>query len=471
MFQLHLLKDSDIEPLAQGVHRVLENVGIMCQNAEMLRALQSTGAKVDFEAQRVWFPKKIQEEFVTGLRKDMAQTQEVQSRPFGRTGLPGLGTQVAQFYYDDQSGQPRSGNTKDFITLIKFGESLHGPFGVGHCLLLTDVPPLVEPLEAAILLAEFTSKPGPVFAWNVRTVDYLIEMGEILGVKRLFSYGANCFAHPLRLDKDVADKFVRRVKEGDTAGLTAMPVAGVTAPVTLAGFISVSAAEFLAVWMAGRAINPRAPIGGSMWGGSIDMRTGAVSYCAFDAMLYAFATVEFLRRWCGVRVNVGGSDYCDAKTPGLYTALEKAYKSMTVAAFTGVNPGVGSGMLDEGRMLSPVELLIERDIAQGLQQYSRGLEITPETMAWETISEVGLGIEKNYIESEHTLRHFRECLWLPTLLDRSGWRGAEHEKEVLAKAKKQVKELVAAYRKPQVDPDKLARMREVVERARKELLK
>ena len=470
MFQRHLLKDTDVEPLAQAVFKVLDKVGIMCQNEEILRALKAMGAKVDLRAERVTFPKKMQQTFVEQIRKEQSKRDTNAPPKFTPPGLPGLGTQVAQFYHDFPTKERRSGNKQDLTQLIKFGDALHGSSGVGHCLLLTDVPPLLEPLEAALLLAEYAHEPQPAFAWHVRTADYLIEMGEILGIKKWFSYGANCFAHPLRLDKDVADKFVRRVREGEAAGLAAMPVVGVSAPVTLAGFIAVTSAEFLAVWMAGRAVSPRASLGGSMWTGTMDMHTGEVSYCAPDAMFYAFATVEFLRRWCGMDVAVGGGEYCSAKEPGLYAALEKAYKAMTIAAFSGRHPSIGQGMLDDGKVLSPVQLLVERDLSHGLGHFARPLELTPEASPWETILDVGVGIEKNYLESEHTLRHFRQCLWLPEFIQRSGWSGGEQDKTMLANAQKKVEDLTAQYRKPEVDPDKLARMRKVVERARKELL-
>ena len=470
MFQRHLLRDSDVEPLADGVLTVLDKVGILCQNQEMLKALDAMGARVDREAERVTFPPTMTAEFVEHVGRATPARDDEGHRAFPRIGLPSVGGQVAQFYLDPASDERRSGSRDDFIALLKLGEVLHGESGVGHALLLTDVPPLLEPLEAAMLMAEYASRPGRAFAWNVRLVDYLVEMGEILGIERWFSYGANCFAHPLRLDRDVADKFVRRVREGDTCGLTAMPVAGMTTPATLAGFVTVSAAEHVAVWMAGRALNPDVRLGGSMWGGSIDMRTGWVSYCAFDAMLYACAAVEFLRRWTGIEVIVGGGEYCDARAPGLYAALEKAYKAMTVAAFTGRHPGVGSGMLEEGKVLSPVQLLIERDLAAGVQHFGRTVEASPELLGLDAILDVGHGIDLNHMATEHTLHHFRTSLWLPQLLDRSGYAGPEAERAILDKARSQVGDLLAAYRKPEVAPDKLARMRQVVDRARRELL-
>jgi len=470
MFPKTLLRDEQIEPLAGGVLTVLEEVGILCQNDEILSALEVTGAKVDYSSQRANFPRKMVEEFIDNLRKEALEAGENENLKFVSPALPHLGTQIAQFFYDYEKNEKRSGNKKDFITLIKLGDVLHPEIAVGHSLLLTDVPPLIEPLEAAMLLAEYAHKPGPAFAWNVGQVEYLIEMGEILGIKNWFTLGAICFAHPLRFDKDVADKFVLRVKAGMATGLTAMPVASITTPVTVEGFIVVASAEHLATWIAARALNPEVQLTGSMWGGTIDMKTGEVSYSSFDAMFYSFAAVEFLRRWCKKKVPVGGGEYCDARKPGLYTALEKAYKAMTIAAFTGQHPNVGEGMLEEGKTISPVQLILERDLGLGVRHFGRSIEPTNENIAIDTILDVGLALERNYLNTDHTFRHYRQSLWLPEFIERSGWDGFGQEDNILRKAQEKVNELIEAHKKPEIDESKLAEMRKVLQRAKRNLI-
>lgn len=469
MFARHILRDDQIEPLAEAVLDILEEVGILCQNDEIARALEAAGARADYGAERVKFPRKIIADFVDGLRAETAGHDD-----WGDTLVtPGLGTVdalVSQFYFDDEAWAKRSSNKADFITITRFADALHGDQEVGHSLSLTDVPPLLEPLEAGLLLAEYAHRPQAPFAWNVRQADYLIEMGEILGLDRWFSYGAICFAHPLRFDRDCADRFVRRARDGVSTGLTGMPVAGATTPVTVEGFIAVSSAEHVATWFAARALNPKVPLGGSMWAGSVDMRSGAVSYSAFDAMFYGFAAVEFLRRWTGMLVPVGAGEYCEARVPGLYTALEKAYKAMVASAFTGQPLGSGYGHVDNGSAFSPVQLLLDREIAAAMQHYGRGIDPTPENIALPTITEVGVGLDTNYLEAEHTLRNFRSCLWLPRLIDRAGWTGCEGEKAACERALGKVKELLAAYRKPEGREDQVAAMREVVARARRALL-
>ncbi len=491
MFQHGLFDDRDMAQLTDATLEVLASVGVLCQNEEMLDALAAWGAIVDRVAQTARFPRRLVEAFAAKLRAEaersdvglVAHTQTVlQDYSVRRPGteqaaarlrapaMPTLGTQVAQFYYDDTRQERRPGNHADFITLIKFGDTLHREDGVGHCLLLQDVPPLLEPLAAALVLAEYAHHPGPAFVWNVRQVDYLLEMGNILGIPDWFTWGAICFSHPLRFDRDVADKFVRRARSGAATGLTGMQVAGATTPITVAGYVVVSAAEFVATWIAARALNPTVPLSGSIWGGTLDMKSGTVSYCAPDGMLRAFAVAEFLRRWCGQEVVVGGGEYCDARTPGLYAAREKAYKAMTIAAFTGQHPQVGEGMLETGKTISPVQLLLDREVTRELQALAADFTVTREAIGLDAIREVGFGLGTNYLQTEHTLRHFRAAAWIPSLLDRAGGKDYADEEALLARAREQVRALIAAYEKPEVDPDTLARLRAVVERAERALI-
>jgi trimethylamine:corrinoid methyltransferase-like protein len=118
-----------------------------------------------------------------------------------------------------------------------------------------------------------------------------------------------------------------------------------------------------------------------------------------------------------------------------------------------------------------VQLLLDRDYAVGAQQLGGEVDVSPDNLGLETILEVGVGLERNFFESAHTLEHFRSSLWLPRLLDRSGWDGFGEEQKVLDKANAQVHELLAAYEKPEGREGQLAEMRQVLERARRELVR
>ena len=467
MPQYNIFKDSDIDPLGEGLFNVLEKVGVLIQNEEILQAVGRFGGKIDTANERVLIPRDVSRRLLETLRDETTKHPATTPDRFRAPSPPTIDTQIAQLYYDYATGDRRGGNSKDFVSLIKLGVALHPDVPVGHSLLLTDVPASIEPLHAALLMAEYAPDSVGAFAWRVDQVDVLREMGDILGKPDWFSWGATCFAHPLRFDKDVTDKFVRRAKEGSTCGLTAMPIAGATTPITMAGFVAVAGAEMFATWLAARAVNPEVPLNGSIWGGSLDMKTGEASYSSFDGMFYAFCLEEFLRKWCGMAISVGGGEYSDARHPGYYAAYEKAYKAMTIATFTGQHPGIGQGMLEIGKTISPVQLLLERDLTTGAAFYGRTVDTSPDALCMDEIVDVGFGIDKSYLATETTLREYRQHLWCPAWMERDGWRGVETDTKVLDRLQQEVNDLIASYKKPDVDPGTLAEMRRVIDRANK----
>jgi trimethylamine--corrinoid protein Co-methyltransferase len=98
------------------------------------------------------------------------------------------------------------------------------------------------------------------------------------------------------------------------------------------------------------------------------------------------------------------------------------------------------------------------------------IEVTPETIALDTVLDVGFGLDRNYMGAEHTVRHHRQAHWYPDLVNRAGWNGATTETAIVEKAARRVDTLVASYRKHGADPDTLARMRRVVRRAKQQML-
>ena len=466
MYQEHLLSASDVDQLAEAAFAILDEVGILCQCDELLDALEAAGARVSRSDSRVSFPRDLVASFAAACR-DEHPLPSLTPGPFPAVRPPVLGLQIAQLVYDYPSGERRQGNTADFVEFLKLGEMLHGDRGVGHCLLLADVPPLLEPLRAAVLMAEHVTTPQPAFAWTARQVPYLREMGEILGRREWYSLGAICIAHPFRFDRDVAERLVLRARAGGSIGLTAMPVAGMTTPLSPAGFAATAGAEMMACWLAGRALNPEVPLGGSMWPGSVDMRTGEVSYCTFDSMLLGFTVCEFLRHWAHVRILVGGGEYCDAKEPGYFAAYEKAYKSMTIAAFQGQHPQLGLGMLEDGKTLCAEQLLLERELAVG-QGYLAPGPLDLSLLDLEGVLEVGRGEGGTHLDRDLTLTRFRDLGWAPQWFDRSGWRGGPTDRAVLERLHAVARELINSYEPPARDEAQLKAMREVVAQAKRD---
>jgi len=488
MFEI--LKDRDVELLIQGVLDVLEKLGMSTPNKDILAALDSIGAEVDYNAGNARFPKKVVQEFAEKIKKEnkMDWQYEItgenkrntfsgwipysQSLPvFNAPELPWLFHVGSTFYYDDQKKEKRKACKNDFIHLVKLGDMLHPELGVGHHVIMSDVHPLIEPLEAASLLLEYSHKPRGVFLPDLRPLKYLLEIEEIAGIKDPYWHwlGAVSFASPLKLGMDIADRFVYMVRSGNyPAKLYSMATRGVNAPVTAAGSIVLIAAEFVALWICARALNPEIPLTATVLSGVMDMKSGEVDFCGYDNYINKVSVCEFIRKWFGVLVCPGFGEYCQSKVPGFYTALEKAYQAMIYAAFTGFHPNLGFGHIDSGLAFSPVQLLLDREMAKGLKYLESPL-INNETIALDTILDVGFGKDKNYLGAKHTLDNFRSSLWQPEFFKRDGFTMQDEEK-ILGEIAEKIKQMVSGYKKPEFDTDKASKIRKVIEKAKKELL-
>ncbi|MCK5802505.1 MAG: trimethylamine methyltransferase family protein [Lentisphaeria bacterium] len=488
MFQI--LREQDVDVLRQGVLRVLERVGFNIDNREILQALKSAGAKVDFDEHTVRFPQSMTETFVAGVQGEDKQEWAAKIAAMGENAKtvlsgwvpyektpdlrapypPHLFHQLATFYYDDEKQEKRKGNREDYIQLIRFGDMLHPEDGSGHSLNLTEVPSDVEPLEAALCQLEYSHRPRGVYVHDVRQIDYLLEIEEIFGIDDPYwHWMANiCPNSPMKLDKTVAERFVHMIRGGRyPAKLAAMPVSGVNMPVTTGGASVIIAAEFLALWMAARAIEPGVPLTGLIVSGTMDMHGGQVSFGAHDALRCRLASAEFLRAWTGIAVSPSIGEWTPASRTGMFAALEKAQAAMTVAAFTGHHPEIGLGHLDSGLTISPVQFLIERELTDSLRFFEHR-PMDEASLGLESIEAVGFGLDSNYMEEDHTISHLRQESWMPEFYGRNGWT-PEEDQAVKDKALAKVKELVAAHRKPDGREDQLAAAKAVVARAKREL--
>jgi trimethylamine--corrinoid protein Co-methyltransferase len=484
-----MLNDSDVERLADGVCAVLEQLGLHCQNAEVLRALEKAGARVDHAAEVARFPQKLIRAFVDALRKEdksgwgrfmRGGNEQVIYSGYQPATPPAqfqappsvyLFHELSTYFYDDDRQERRLGNRQDFIKLIKLGDQLNPQRGSGHSLNLSgDTPAGIEPLVAARVLIEHSRHPTGVYVMDVRQIPYLEEIAGIAGIENpYFHWMANVLCNsPLKMDNKVAERLLYMVKAGcDPIKVCGMPVAGINMPITTAGSTVILAAEFIALWFAARALGSTAPLVGMPVSGTMDLSSGDVSFVALDAARTRLTVCDFMRKWAGIQLSPGPGEWSPTKTPGLYCTLEKAYFSMIAAAFTGVHPDIGVGHVDAGLAISPVQVLLDYEFTEGLKLLEPP-PITAETIGLDAILEIGFGFREDYLAHSHTVQHMRAASWTPRYFSRNGWT-PKLEEQLLEKARAHVNELIAAHQAPPGKADQLARIDQVIQRARREL--
>jgi trimethylamine:corrinoid methyltransferase-like protein len=486
-----IFNDNDVDMILEGMYKVLEEVGFYCESEEILKAYEMVGARVDFGQSVAKFPRSIIRNFIESVSKEDKTTWDSWVKGIERMviysgylpyddnfgikqpPIPFMTHNLSTYYYDDEKKERRLGNKKDFIELIKLGDGLHPENGMGHALnLVKDVQAKIEPLEAALILLEYSHNPSGVYIHEVEQIKYIQEMEDIFGITDpYFHYLANIpCSSPLKLEKAVADRYVYMLKTGIyPAKLTAMPVSGVNIPITAAGSIIIVAAEFIVLWLAARIIQPhKIPLCGMPLSGTMDIRSGDISFTSFDTMIVRLGICDFIRNITGIRVAPGPGEWPPTKLPGLYCTLEKAYAAMIATAYTGYHPDIGVGHIDSGLTISPVQLLLDIEFSKGLKFLEKPV-VSKDTLGIEAILEIGFGKKKNFMSHDHTIKNMKESSWTPKYFTREGW-SIEIEEKIIKNALERVKEIKATYKKPEGREDKVEKVRKVIEKAKKEFL-
>jgi trimethylamine--corrinoid protein Co-methyltransferase len=322
---------------------------------------------------------------------------------------------------------------------------------------VNEVLALFEPKDVVgcedILMADVMLRrvklPTRMDIMNRRSIPAMIEMcrvasGDHLIKNRSLMYHA-FITCPMKYGHDTMEFALEVMRHGIWVRFGgSMATAGVSAPVTLAGTLTVSLAEIYTGLVMSELFDQYWEVGIAPI--TMDQQTGASLYNGPDRTLMCLATRDLLRylgvemRPLGALGHVGASDACK---PGIQAGIEKTYNVMC-SFLAGIPPYLcHGGVLGPGGLVGSVEqIVIDCELMSIMNRLAQGIEVTDETIALDLIFE--MGFDGQYIEQEHTVENYRRELWLPQLMRRlnpSAWNA--EKPDMLEAAKKKVIEILA----------------------------
>ena len=153
-----------------------------------------------------------------------------------------------------------------------------------------------------------------------------------------------------------------------------MPIAGATAPLTVAGVVTMNTAEFLGV---ATAIELAAPGSRQIMGvgtSLLDMHATTFSFGALETALMC-ATGVAVAHYLGVPALAPGLA-TDAKYGGIQAGYEKALKGLIVAAAGSDLITGGIGLLSGAGIMSLPQIVIDAEMATMIQRLLDGAEVS-----------------------------------------------------------------------------------------------
>jgi len=486
---LRAIEPEQMEKLHRGTLEVLERTGLRIQGEFLLRALADAGCRVDFAARRAWFKPELVERQVAAQRDRYRMVRSSLWYPFCRC-LPAEDVAMpeefivdfgyaAPWLYDYSQGRFRKPTIQDQVDMIRLGDALPSVKAVNAPLICSEFDPRVETIESARLLLLNANKPGWVGTSATKEVKYLAELAAlVVGTDRdalrtqppIF-VAAYCTTSPLKVDTRSCAVLQEALRYGFPVNFAPMPILGATAPMTPSGAVIVAAAEILGCMTATSLIDPDVYYFSTSITGEMDMRTTQVCYGTPAAILTDVALHQLFRHRYGLVHNVEPG-YVEAKVPGLQAAFLKTYRQMAFGCTVSMPLPIGA--LDNGAAFSPTQAMIDLEMNEAIYRFGRGLEVNADTCAVDLINELLFCERGTYLESEHTLAHFREVGWNPRLFDRCYFDHTQPapcgDERILQQADQSWRQLVTSQTVPTLDPALMGEVDRIVRAAEEELL-
>ncbi len=464
---LRLLSPELVERILDEAFVLLLQPGIRVQNPEALDLLQSAGAQVDRDQEVAHIP----EDLVRRALSTVPHTFELydaagQARVFyGGESVQFDPGSAAVHVLDPDTGEHRPAVTADLVRLVKVAEVLPEFDAQSTALVCSDVPGEIGDLYRLYLVLLHSRKPIVTGAFDLSTLGIMLEMLAAAGAdaaarkpRVIFDV---CPSPPLNWTHFAAGNLLTLARAGVPAEIVSMPLAGATAPATLAGAVVQHAAECLSGLVIHQLAGAGAPI---VWGGAaaiFDMRHGTTPFGAMETAMIAAAYSQV-----GQHLGLPTHAYLcasDSKTLDAQAGMESGMTAL-VGALAGLNMISGAGILDFLACQSVEKLVIDAEAIADVRRLLAGIEPRGESLAAELFAD--LGHSANFLGHRHTRQWFKaEQRLPPPLVDRQAMRPSAPagRADMAARAKVRVAELLSQYRA--AEQHDAAELRRIVESA------
>lgn len=415
-----MLSDEGVRALHYATLEILEKIGVEMQDPQGRELLLDAGA---WESDgRIKIPERVVEGAIASAPSRIPMYDRL-----GNLAMPlelgkvffGSGSDTT-FTIDIESGERRRATVQDAENLAKIVDSLDSFNFVMSMANPSDVPAPDVYLHAFMGMLRGSSKPIVYTAKDREDMEAIYRVAVALGGGEqalrekpfLLQYAEPI--SPLLIPEESLQKVIFCAEKGIPACYVPSPNTGGGGPITLAGAVALGNAESLLGLIITQLIRPGTPFLYGMNTAAMDMKTTIVSYGSPEWSLGMAAWTD-LAYFYNLPVW-GYAGATDSKVIDAQAGVEIAISIMTAyMARCTLNHDVG--YIEYGSTSSAELLVIADEVIDLVGYMMNGLAINEETLALDAIAKVRPG--GGFLAENHTLEHWREAQWAPSIIDRS----------------------------------------------------
>jgi len=468
---LRFFTKEEVELVHKYSLQLLKEVGIQIHNEEILDLLKNVGCKVDFSTRIAQISAEIVENGIVKSpeRVMLCGRNKEHDIQLGDGTLYARTNSGAPYIIDMDTREQRKATQIDLAQSVRLADALPNIHGVSIIHMVPmDVPVELIDLHSAYTSLCNTEKHLFYVCHNEEFLESVIEMAALVvggedALKERPLISGFCEAtSPMQLDQAQMKLLLNYAKRGLPVYTHSHPMAGLSAPVTLAGEVVQMNAETLAVIAISQLINPGTPI---IYGTSAsvpNMKTGSNLSGAVEIGLLGSALAQMAKKYklpCDMTCGT------DSKTADAQASIEKIFTSL---------PSILSGIdlldistTDTKLTFSLEQLVIDNEIISWIARLLKGIKVDEEHLAIELIRKVSHSNE-SFITQNHTVKHFREELMDSELMHRKSWGEwvTDGKESLQQRAYKKVKMILENHQPVQLDEEVQKSMKKIIQRAK-----
>ncbi|MEN6451387.1 MAG: trimethylamine methyltransferase family protein [Thermoguttaceae bacterium] len=432
--RLAVLSEEEIRQIHESTVDILANCGVKVLDPRMLQFLKAQGLAADATTEVVKFSRAAIEDALAAAPRQF----EVFDRNGQHAFLLGDGRAKvaaghnAVFWVDSETGRTRPSTVADVELFARICQNLECIDMVGVPVMPQDVPDPKATLPYAVraVIANST-KPIYFSTDNCKANRTCIDLlqAAFAGDLQRQVYGISQLSPtaPLYWERGVCEAIMDTVPTGVPLAILPEPIAGFTAPFTLAGLVTMNNCECLSGLVMIQLLRRGAKfLYANSWT-TFDMRSAAALVGSTETTICRIAGAQLAHYYklpCHTTAPNSDNHAHDEQN-----AWEKTFSQFCATA-AGNDLIVNCGMFATGMTCSHEQLLMDEEISAMSRRIAEGMTVNSETIAADLIKHIGPRGE-GYLTSEHTLRWLRSKEYLKTRLsvrdNRAGWesRGAK----------------------------------------------
>jgi len=471
--RIQLLSPELIDRILREAFELLMNPGVRVGSA-VVELLQSAGVEVSDGIARL--PEELVRQCLASAPRDfyLYNRRGEKAIHYGGDDVHFDPGSCCVQMLDPETLEARPSETRDLVRIVQVTEMLPQFAAQSTAVVCSDacddagnhLPNAIGDLYRLLIVLQHSDKPVVTGSFSAAGLEGMIDLlaADSGGAEKLRQQPRAVFdvcpSPPLNWSEFGSHNLLDLARAGVPAEIVSMPLAGGTAPVTLAGSVTQLAAEELAGITLHQLAGAGSPI---VWGGApaiFDMRTGGAPMGAVETAMLNMACAEV-----GKHLGLPTHGYLvatDSKFVDTQAGAESARSAM-LGALAGINMISGAGMLESLACHSVEKLVIDAESIASAQRLVRGIEVRDgESLATGMFAQIGLSGE--FLKLKETRSLFRQEQHLPSpVIDRSA-RGSEPPSDAFARARTRVDELVNKYQKPALSEGVLRKFESIVNR-------